>query len=274
MSGLDRRSGLGERDEALIDGNVLNPEPSPHGFRIAYGARVDGAWSIYVSNLDGRGEARDRSGKPRGDFNPRWSPNGNDLAFLRDVTGDDNDLYVVHADGTELRRVTDTPDRLEFWPSWVPDGTEVMVTTGEGPQRIVAIRLADGAERPVGTTPRAPFVETFDDGIRDASLWHEILDSGPRSASPGSTRDGDPRKRDAGRPVEPGRGALGAAMHGRRRLRCPGRLRAARVAHPGGFHAGLNAIYANASIERHSAPWAPGGDGTISWVEPNAGPAI
>ena len=60
-----------------------------------------------------------------------------------------------------------------------------MNATGEGPQRIVAIRLADGAERPVGTTPRAPFVETFDDGIRDASLWHGSSTAGPRSASRG-----------------------------------------------------------------------------------------
>ena len=273
MSGLDRRIGLGERDEALIDGNVLNPEPSPHGLRIAYGARVDGAWSIYVSNFDGRAVKRvtDPGSSAFGDFNPRWSPNGNDLAFLRDVTGDDNDLYVVHADGTELRRVTDTPDRLEFWPSWVPDGTEVMVTTGEGPQRIVAIRLADGAERPVGTTPRAPFVETFDDGIRDASLWHEILDSGPSVGEsggrlvmeiPGSaTPGGQWNQVEAHWGLQCMADGDFDAQVGFELLEWPT---------PGGFHAGLNAIYANASIERHSAPWAPGGDGTISWVEPNA----
>ena len=211
-----------------LEGNVLDPEPSPHGLRIAYASPRDGQWSIYVSNFDSRAVKRvtDPGSSAFGDFNPLVTQQRRPRVS-RDVTGDDNDLYVVHADGTELRRVTDTPDRLEF-VSWVPDGTEVMVTTGEGPQRIVAIRLADGAERRWARHPEAPFVETFGDGIRDASLWRRILDSEASvGESGGSTRDGDPRKRDAGRPVEPGRGALGAAMHGRRHLRCPGRLRAA-----------------------------------------------
>lgn len=255
-----------------IAGNVLTPEPAPHGFRIAYAGREAGVWSIFVSNLDGRAVRRvtDPGSAALGDFNPRWSPSGNGLVFLRDVNGADNDVYVVHADGTELRRVTDTPDRVEFWPAWVPGGAEVMVTTGFGPQRLVAIRLADGAERPVGTTPRAPFVETFDDGVRDASLWHEILDSGPLVAEtggrlvveiPGTATPGGPWNQiEAHWGLQCTADGDFDAQIGFELLQWPT---------PGGFHAGLTAIYADASIERHSAPWAPGGDETSSWIAPN-----
>ena len=266
-------SGSASATRLPIEGNVLNPEPSPHGFRIAYASPHDGRLSIHVSNLDGRTVKRvtDPGSAAFGDFNPRWSPNGNDLAFLRDVNDEDNDVYVVHADGTELRRITDTPERVEFWPSWTPDGTEVMVTTGLGPQRIVAIRLADGAERPVGTTPRAPFVETFDDGVRDASLWHEVVDSGPSIGETGgrlvveiagtATPGGPWNQVEAHWGLECTAGGDFDAQIGFELLQWPT---------PGGFYAGLNAIYADAGIWRHSAPWAPGGDETISWVAPNA----
>ena len=255
-----------------IDGNVLTPEPSPHGFRIAYARRGDDRWSIYVANLDGRGVRRVTDPGSVGlDFNPRWSPTGNDLAFLRDVNGVDNDVYVVHADGTELRRITDTPDRPEFWPSWGQGGAEVTVTTGLGPQRIVAIRLADGAERPVGTTPMAPFVETFDDGIRDAGLWHEVVDSGPSIGESGgrlvveilgtATPGGPWNQVEAHWGLQCTADGDFDAQVGFELLEWPT---------PGGFYAGLNAIFADAGIWRHSAPWDPRGDETISWVAPNA----
>jgi hypothetical protein len=256
-----------------LEGNVLHPEPSPHGFRLAYASPRDGRLSIFVSNLDGRAVKRvTESGNAAfGDFNPRWSRNGNDLAFLRDVNLVDNDVYVVHADGTGLRRITDTPDRAEFWPAWTPDGEELLVTTGLGPQRIVAIRLADGVEREVATNPRAPFVETFDDGVRDASIWHEVVDSGPSIGESGgrlvveiagSATPGGPWNQ-----VEAHWGLQCTADGG---FDAQVDFELLEWPTPGGFFAQLIAIYADASIARDSAPWAPGGDETSSWVAPNA----
>ena len=55
----------------------------------------------------------DAPGDPFGDFVPRWSPNGKQIAFLRDVTNLDNDVYVVDANGRNERRLTNTPDFVE-----------------------------------------------------------------------------------------------------------------------------------------------------------------
>jgi Tol biopolymer transport system component len=33
---------------------------------------------------------------------------------------------MIHIDGSGLRRLTHTPGRIEFFPSWAPDGTAVV----------------------------------------------------------------------------------------------------------------------------------------------------
>lgn len=171
--------------ESLIPlpGNVVMPEPSPHGQRLAYNSDVaGGGGALWVAHLNGKGARRITDVPPVGigDFMPRWSPNGNDLAFIRgDSFFSQNDLYVVHADGTDLRRLTETPGRTESWPAWSSDGSEVLFTApslpGAVPQRLLAVSLAEGTERAVLTSPTAPLVETFDDGVFDGSLWHEVV---------------------------------------------------------------------------------------------------
>jgi len=165
-----------------ISGNVVMPEPSPHGQRLAYTSdRAGGGNALWVGHLNGKGAKRitDAPTAGAGDFMPRWSPSGNDLAFIRgDSFFSQNDLYVVHADGTDLRRLTVTPGRTESWPAWSSDGSEVLFTApslpGAVPQRLLAVSL-EGTERAVSTSPTAPLVETFDDGVFDGSLWHEVV---------------------------------------------------------------------------------------------------
>ena len=110
----------GNAEQIPIVGNVLTPEPSPHGQRLAYASDADGRYALYVSNLKGRAARRvTEPGAGFGDFMPRWSPSGNELAFLRDLedVGQPNDLYVVRANGNDLRQLTST-DRFEYFVAW------------------------------------------------------------------------------------------------------------------------------------------------------------
>ena len=170
--------GGGERQLDTGLGNAINPEPSPHGQRLAFASDQGGAWSLFTMQLDGQALHRITAGAVFGHFNPRWSPSGNEIAFLADDDGLDNDLFVVHANGSGLRQLTETPNRIEFWPSWSPDGSEILFTTSPGAQRLRAISVADGTERPVATWPTAPLTDGFDDGVRDGSRWHAIVDAG------------------------------------------------------------------------------------------------
>ena len=53
---------------------------------------------------------------------PVYSPDGLRVALSREGSAEDSDLYVVNADGSGLRRLTRTADRMEFFPSWDPSG--------------------------------------------------------------------------------------------------------------------------------------------------------
>ncbi len=62
---------------------------------------------------------------------PAWSPDGKALVFTG-YDGGISDLFVVNADGTNLRRLTN--DRYaDLQPSWSPDGRTIAFATDRGP---------------------------------------------------------------------------------------------------------------------------------------------
>ncbi|MBU0494977.1 MAG: hypothetical protein KKB13_24295 [Chloroflexi bacterium] len=68
-------------------------------------------------------QALPRVGKDLND-RPAWSPTGSQIAFSA-VVNDHRDLYVVNADGTDLRQLTHTPEFDEHAPAWSPDSTQI-----------------------------------------------------------------------------------------------------------------------------------------------------
>ncbi len=89
-----------------IDGPGI---PSPDGQRLVYSANPLNDARLIIANADGTGQivvpAPDRS-RPLG-IRPRWSPDGQRIAFASlSLTPDGGGtIYVVRADGTDLRRV-------------------------------------------------------------------------------------------------------------------------------------------------------------------------
>lgn len=92
---------------------------------------------LLAMRLDGSGSfvlARDAS-------DGVYSPSGSEIAFVRWRERSDvrhpkpgttvertktTDLYAMKADGSEPRRLTRTPGRLELWPSWDPSGQRLV----------------------------------------------------------------------------------------------------------------------------------------------------
>jgi hypothetical protein len=95
------------------------PDWSPSGEYIAYQSGHD----INVMKSDGSGARRIASGQIN--TLPAWSPDGQQVAFLRAEEPGPHTLYLVNQDGTVARALTDTsfnPTHL----SWSPDGRYIV----------------------------------------------------------------------------------------------------------------------------------------------------
>src|SRR5262245_47902761 len=81
---------------------------------------------------------------PSGDWNdeqPRWSPDGQRIAFKSDRAGSYN-LYVMDADGRNVVRITDHGAN-DHDPAWLPDGQSLLFASDRdrGPGRVDLYRL-------------------------------------------------------------------------------------------------------------------------------------
>ncbi len=109
---------------------------SPDGATLAVTAPgVNGRPDALAVRLDGSGVtllAHDA-------LDPVYSPDGGSVAFVRFHERRKNargrgrveataDLYVVHADGSHLTRLTHSPRLIERWPSWDPSGQRLAFT--------------------------------------------------------------------------------------------------------------------------------------------------
>jgi Tol biopolymer transport system component len=131
------------------------PRWSPDGSRIVFGAQ-DGR--IYVIPAAGGPPTRLLKGSA-----PDWSPDGRSIVFSREQDSrraNSVDLWVVDADGTGLRPLTNTPGLFELWPAWSPDGSKILFAAtkgGCGAARLFVLNANGSFRRWLGrTTATAP----------------------------------------------------------------------------------------------------------------------
>jgi Tol biopolymer transport system component len=95
-------------------------------------------FELYVVRPDGIGLTQIT--KSRGAVvGPRWSPDGNTLAFIWTLDGTDSQLWTATADGKDLRMLVDLTGVPVGGLSWSPDGRQIAYTNNG------SIRLLDVA---------------------------------------------------------------------------------------------------------------------------------
>jgi Tol biopolymer transport system component len=99
----------------------LRPRWSPDGRRVVFASAGPGiGFDLYTVAVDGTGLTRLTS-MPGWELDPAFSPDGSQFAFIAYPNGIP-DVFVINADGSNLRDLTNTPDVAELQPAWSPAG--------------------------------------------------------------------------------------------------------------------------------------------------------
>ena len=140
------------------EGTWLSLDASPDGKSLAFELLGD----IYTLPIEG-GKAKLIDGGMSFDSQPRFSPDGQWIAFISDREGSDN-IWIMHPDGSGAKQVSKDPSSELASPSWDPSGKYIYVSKtrfGIGPREIWMYHLDGGTgvqitkSKASPTTPRS-----------------------------------------------------------------------------------------------------------------------
>ena len=188
---------------------------SPDGSQLTFSDALTDAdhLSIYLFNLQ-TGEKRkltSTASEEWGDWDPKFSPDGQSIAFKRVSGFLFDDIYIVPTAGGPIRRLT--KDRRGIWGhAWTSDGRSVIVSSQQGgslfglwqfplvpnarPRRIAEGGLDAVLPATARTTNRFVWVNQLEDfniyrlSTTPASSPAKLIGSGARDLSPGYSPDG------------------------------------------------------------------------------------
>jgi Tol biopolymer transport system component len=158
----DEKKGLPLKSDRKVtfttdEGTWLSLDVSPDGKTIAFELLGD----IYTLPIEG-GKAKLIDGGMSFDSQPRFSPDGQWIAFLSDREGSEN-VWIMKADGSGAKQVSKDPNNEFASPSWDPSGKYIYVCKtkfGIGPREIWMYHVDGGTgvqitkSRPSPATPR------------------------------------------------------------------------------------------------------------------------
>ena len=117
---------------------VSDPQLSPDGEQVAFVRTVPESGTeyeatVYLASSDGEGSPRRYTSSEGVDAEPRWSPDGEYLAFTS-TRGDREEpqLYVMATGGGEARQITDVVGGVSAI-SWRPDNGEIAFVQSRSP---------------------------------------------------------------------------------------------------------------------------------------------
>src|SRR5580698_2085944 len=118
--------------------NITSVRVSPDGSKVLYAVRQavmtedrsEYANQIFLCNLDGSNTISLTQGD-KNNSNPKWSPDGRQVAFVSNRDGKNN-LYVISPGGGEADKVTDVKTGVGNF-SWSPDGKMIAFIMTDAP---------------------------------------------------------------------------------------------------------------------------------------------
>ena len=105
-------------------GFLAAPSWFPGGSKIAFVSDQDGNPDIWVMDRDGS-NLINLTNHPEKDHSPAWSSDGEWIAFASVRDSLYWEIYVMRADGSDVRRLTWWEDASDLSPTWSPDGSRL-----------------------------------------------------------------------------------------------------------------------------------------------------
>ena len=144
--------------------NEFDASFSPDGLKVAFASDRTGEGNeIWVANKDGSGRRSVTTGIHRPEGSPRWSPNGQRLAY--DGLGDDGKRHVFTIDeaGGQIRALSFERGFYSQLPSWSRDGKWVYFESDRaGRSESLACPADGGAAQQITTTGGGGPFESWD----------------------------------------------------------------------------------------------------------------
>jgi Tol biopolymer transport system component len=128
----------------------LEPDWSPDGTQIIFSTYRNGNSEIYVMDVscvrwleDCERSALRLTHHPAQDRFPAWSPDGRQIAFVSNRTGND-EIFLMDEQGNNVRQLTFTVSS-DWHPTWSEDGREILFQSYRDGNAEVYVMNADGA---------------------------------------------------------------------------------------------------------------------------------
>ena len=134
----------------LNDKIVIHADVSPDGSRIVYalGGRRN-PYDLYISDITGQHPRKIEASGCR----PRWSPEGNRIAYSTDVTGHvgmESAVFLYDTRDDGARRISPENGLMFHDPDWSPNGRWIVTVSGVGSVfELWLIDLSTGEARPL-----------------------------------------------------------------------------------------------------------------------------
>jgi dipeptidyl aminopeptidase/acylaminoacyl peptidase len=114
---------------------ISDPQISPDAKTIAIiVSRADTVSNTYKTELDlvdvATGNVRPLTFDRQGVTQPRWSPDGSQIAFVARTTAGGNQLFVLNMLGGEARQITNAPNGVQHY-AWSPNGASIAYVTSD-----------------------------------------------------------------------------------------------------------------------------------------------
>jgi len=181
---------VGESARPVIAGTrrLAQPDLSPRGDRIAY--RTEGAQQdLFVADIPD-GNERQITNDLAKDWAPRWSPNGDRIAYYSNKSGD-YEIWLVNPDGTNPTLLTSSPGNAPQTSIWSPDGTRLATFMANAGDNAYVLDLDAAPPQELETLEPLPRVD-HGDGRFQPFDWHPDGDRIVGTVDPAEGSDGVP----------------------------------------------------------------------------------